>query len=87
VVSQDRGIRLIIPLFIAGPLCLVLFIALLPCAILAVALVSIWKRRVLGYFVRGVGILCSLTTTLLLHGRGAGVWVKDKDNEVGFWLS
>jgi hypothetical protein len=77
----------VIPLFIVAPLCAALFVALLPLAVLAVALVSIRRRAVLGYFLQGVGVLCALTTTLLLHGRGAGVHVKDGEDEIGFWLS
>lgn len=87
VVSHGRGVRLVIPLFIVGPLCMAIFVALLPFAVLAVALVSIRRRAVLGYFIRGVGVLCALTTTLLLHGRGMGVHVKDGEDEIGFWLS
>ncbi|OGG46123.1 MAG: hypothetical protein A3F84_26905 [Candidatus Handelsmanbacteria bacterium RIFCSPLOWO2_12_FULL_64_10] len=87
VVSHGRGVRLVIPLFIVGPLCLALFVALLPLAALAVALISIRRRAVLGYFLQGIGVLCALTTTLLLHGRGAGVHVKDGEDEIGFWLS
>lgn len=87
VVSHDRGVRLTIPLFIVGPLCLALFVVLLPLAALAVALVSIRKRAVLGYFIQGIGVLSALTATLLLNGRGTGFWVKDQDTEVGFWLS
>ncbi|MSS70202.1 MAG: hypothetical protein EXS64_01805 [Candidatus Latescibacteria bacterium] len=87
VVSHGRGVRLAIPLFIVGPLCLALFVALLPLAVLAVALVSIRRRGVLGHFIQGIGLLNALTATLLLHGRGAGVHVKDQDSEIGFWLS
>lgn len=87
VVSHGRGVRLVIPLFIIGPLCMALFVALLPLVTIAVALISIRKRAVLGYFLRGIGVLCALTTTLLLHSRGAGVHVKDGEDEIGFWLS
>jgi hypothetical protein len=87
VVSHGRGVRLVIPLFLVGPLCLALFVALLPLAILVVALVSIRRRGVLGHFIRGIGLLNALTATLLLHGRDTGVWVKDQDSEIGFWLS
>ena len=87
IVSNGRGIRLVLPLLLLGPLALILLVALLPLVILGVAVISIRKRAVLGYFVQGIGILCALTTALLLHGRGTGIWVKDRDNEVGFWLS
>jgi hypothetical protein len=42
---------------------------------------------VLGHFILGIGLLNALTATLLLHGRDTGVWVKDQDSEIGFWLS
>jgi len=87
VVSHGRGVRLTLPLFVLGPLALVGFILLLPFAAFVVALVSIRRRAVLGYFLQGIGVLCALTTTLLLHGRGAGVHVKDGEDEIGFWLS
>ena len=87
IVSHCRGVRLILPLFIVGPLGLALFVVLLPLAAVAVALISIWRRGALGAFIQGIGVLCALTATLLLHGRGTGVWVKDGDSEVGFWLS
>lgn len=86
-VPHWRGVRLTLPLFILGPLAFVGFILLLPFAAFVAGLISIRKRGVLGCFIQGIGLLCSLAVTLLLHGRGAGFRVRDRDTDIGFWLS
>ncbi len=86
-VPHGRGVHLTLPLFILGPLAFVGFILLLPFAAFVVGLISIRKRGVLGGFIQGIGLLCSLVFTLFLHGRGAGFRVRDRDTDIGFWLS
>ena len=86
-VPHGRGVHLTLPLFVVGPLALVGFLLLLPFAAFVVGLISIKRRAVLTYFVQGISLLCSLTVTLLLHGRGAGFRVRDRDTDIGFWLS
>ncbi len=86
-VPHGRGVHLTLPLFVVGPLAIVGFILLLPFAAFVVGLISLRKRAALGAFVQGIGLLCSLIITLLLHGRGAGFRVQDRDTDIGFWLS
>ena len=86
-VPHGRGVHLAIPLFILGPLAFVGFLLLLPFAAFVVGLISIRKRAVLGAFVQAIGLLCALTGTLFLHGRGAGFRVRDRDTDIGFWLA
>ena len=57
LVSEGKGVRLLLPLFVLGPLFLVLFIVLLPFAVLAAALSASEDRRS-GGISRGLSRSC-----------------------------
>ena len=83
--TRGREIRLLIPLIVIGPLILVFFIAFLPLAALGV--IFLRRHEIWGTFGRILIAIFSLSKTLLFYGRGMGVRVKNRETEVGFWLS